>query len=173
MSNEVETFLNTWENESKSTIAMLRSLPEGQYDFRPDSGGRSLGELAWHLSEVDGYMSFGIEQGRFEMGVRPPGIERPKSIAELAPGYERVHQDAVERVRKLKPEDLDRKITFFTGDQPTVREILWVFLLHHMIHHRGQLSLMCRLAGGYAPAPYGPNREQSAAMREKMAAAAK
>ena len=33
----------------------------------------------------------------------------------------------------------------------------------HGIHHRGQLSLMCRLAGG--PGLYGPNREKTAAMR--------
>jgi uncharacterized damage-inducible protein DinB len=76
-------------------------------------------------------------------------------------------------VKTLTPADLDRKITFFTGDEPTVREILWVYLLHHLIHHRGQLSVLCRLAGGCAPAPYGPNREQMAAMREKMAAPAK
>jgi len=170
MSNEVQTFLNTWEEESKKTAAMLRSLPEGQYDFRPDAGGRSLGELAWHLSEADGYMSFGIERGAFEMGMKPPGLERPKTVAELAPGYERVHREAVERVRKLTPADLDRKLTFFTGDTPTVRDILWNFLLHHSIHHRGQLSVLCRLAGGVAPAPYGPNREQMAKMREAAAA---
>jgi uncharacterized damage-inducible protein DinB len=170
MSNEVQTFLNTWEEESKKTAAMLRSLPAGQYDFRPDAGGRSLGELAWHLAEAEAYMSFGIERGGFEMGMKPPGIERPKTIAELAPGYERVHQDAAERVRQLTPADLDRKLTFFTGDTPTVRDILWNFLLHHSIHHRGQLSVMCRLAGGVAPAPYGPNREQMAKMREAAAA---
>ena len=173
MSNEVETFLNTWENETKATVAMLKSLPEGQYDFRPDAGGRSLGELAWHLSEAEAYMTFGVEQNKFEMGMRPPGIDRPKTIAELTPGYERIHDNAVKFVKTLTPADLDRKITFFTGDEPTVREILWVYLLHHLIHHRGQLSVLCRLAGGCAPAPYGPNREQMAAMREKMAAPAK
>jgi hypothetical protein len=92
MSNEVETFLNTWENETKATVAMLKSLPEGQYDFRPDAGGRSLGELAWHLSEAEAYMTFGVEQNKFEMGMRPPGIDRPKTIAELTPGYERIHE---------------------------------------------------------------------------------
>ncbi|HZD32101.1 MAG TPA: DinB family protein [Candidatus Angelobacter sp.] len=170
MSNELQTFLNTWEEEANSTLAMLHSLPEGQYDFRPDAGGRSLGELAWHLAEADGFMTYGIEQGAFVMGAKPPGLERPKTIAELAPGYERVHREAVERVKKLTPADLDRQIVFITGDKPTVRQILWVFLLHHMIHHRGQLSLMCRLAGGTAPAPYGPNRETMAKMREQMAA---
>ncbi len=148
---------------------MLQALPAGQYDFRPDAGGRSLGELAWHLAEVEGYTGFGIERGAFEMAVRPPGIERPLSVEALAPGYERIHVEAAEKVRSLAP-DLDRKLIFFTGEELAIRNILWVGLLHHHIHHRGQLSVLCRLAGGVAPAPYGPNREQMAAMRAKMAA---
>ena len=54
MSNEVQTFLNVWDDEAKKTVAMFEALPEGQYDFRPDAGGRSLGELAWHIAEIDG-----------------------------------------------------------------------------------------------------------------------
>ena len=38
-------------------------------------------------------------------------------------------------------------------------------IISHNIHHRGQLTLMCRLAGGQAPGLYGPNREETAAMR--------
>ena len=128
-----------------------------------------MGELAWHLAEVDAYTSFGIERGAFEMGVRPAGIERPKTVPELATGYARIHADASEKLRKLSP-DLDRKLIFFTGEEVPIRTILWSALLHHHIHHRGQLSVLCRLAGGVCPAPYGPNREQMAIMREKMAA---
>lgn len=172
MSNELQTFLDTWEDESKKTVAMIQAIPEGQYDFRPDAGGRSLGELAWHLCEAEGFMTFGVERGVFEMGVKPPGLDRPRTVAELASGYERVHSEAVARVKKLSNDDLNRQVVFFTGDKPTVRQILWVFLLHHLIHHRGQLSLLCRLAGGAPPAPYGPNREQMAKMREQMPARA-
>ncbi len=35
----------------------------------------------------------------------------------------------------------------------------WDAIVVHGIHHRGQLTLMCRLAGGQAPGLYGPNRE--------------
>lgn len=168
--NELEMFLTMWDREAANTVKLLQALPRNQYDFRPDAGGRSLGELAWHLAEGDAYMTYGIERGGFSMDLRPPNIERPKDTEELAPAYERVHREAVERIRKLTPQDLDRSVQFFMGPI-TIREILATMILAHGIHHRGQLSLMCRLAGGQAPGMYGPNREEMAAMRANAAAA--
>lgn len=163
--NELEMFLTTWDREAAGTLKLLRALPATKYDFRPDAGGRSLGELAWHLAEGDAYMSHGIEAGGFSMSAKPPNVERPRTVEDLAPGYERAHREAVARIRKLKPEDLDRTIPFFNGQPMPIRDILWGMIIFHNIHHRGQLSLMCRLAGGAAPGLYGPNREETAAMR--------
>jgi uncharacterized damage-inducible protein DinB len=162
--NELDTFLASWDREAANTVKLLQALPPAQYDFRPDPGGRSLGELAWHLAESDAYISYGIERGTFGMDAKPPNIERPRAVEALAPGFERIHREAVARVRALTPTDLDRTIQFFTGPM-TIRDILWNAIMAHGIHHRGQLSLMCRLAGGQPPGLYGPNREEMAAMR--------
>lgn len=77
------------------------------------------------------------------MEPKPPNIERPRAVEALAPGYERVHREAVARIRKLTPADLDRTIQFFTGPM-TIRDIVWSAIVAHGIHHRRQLSLMCR-----------------------------
>jgi len=169
--NELEMFLAAWDRESAHTVKLLQALPTTQYDFRPDPGGRSLGELAWHLAEGDAYISYGIDQRQFSMGsgFKPPNIERPRTVEELAPRYEQVHREAVARIRKLSPEDLDQTIQFFRGPV-TIRDILWSAIIAHEIHHRGQLTLMCRLAGGQAPGLYGPNREEMAAMRASTGA---
>ncbi len=164
---ELNQFLTVWETETERTLKMLRALPTDKYDFRPDPGGRSLGELAWHLAEGDAYMSQGVAQGAFSMGMKVPGIERPRTVEELAPGFERVHRDAVARIKDLSDAQLAAKIPFFGADAESVSRILWDWLLMANIHHRGQLSLMCRLAGGVSPGLYGPNREETAAMRAK------
>src|SRR5258705_10420086 len=100
--NELEMFLRAWEREAESTLKLLRALPATQYDFRPDTGGRSLAELAWHLAEGDAYMSYGIECGRFAMDIKPPNIERPRAVYALAPGNKRLHREAAARVVTLK-----------------------------------------------------------------------
>ena len=169
--DELQRFLITWNREAENTLKLLRALPTSRYDFRPDHGGRSLGELAWHLAESDAYISFGIDQGNFTTDMRPPNLERPRQVEALAPGFERVHQDAVARIQKLTPADLDRTLAFFDHSL-AIRDILWDMIIVHGAHHRGQLALMCRLAGGQTPGLYGPNREETAAMRAQSSASA-
>jgi len=167
MKDELQIFQNLWDFEAERTVEVISALPTGGYDFRPDPAGRSLGELAWHLAEVDGYTTYGIEQGTFTLGVRPPGIERPKSMQALAPDYQRVHAEAAARIRHLVPADLDRRLRHLTGKELSIRQLLWGAVLFHLIHHRGQLSILCRLAGGTVPGIFGPNREEMARLRAR------
>jgi len=165
---ELDTFQAVWDAEAAATVRLLETLPADQYDFRPDPKGRSIGELAWHLSEIDACLTFGIAEGRFRFEDEPPNLKRPREIQLLAPGYRRIHQEAVARLQNLQPDDLDHAVTFFDGRQLTVREVLWDQLLHHLIHHRAQLVLLCRMAGGAPPGLYGPNREEMDALLAKM-----
>jgi uncharacterized damage-inducible protein DinB len=144
---EPERFRAVWEMESALTARLLEAIPDGKHDFRPDPGGRSLGEMAWHPAEVEGYLSDGMSKGAVTF------------------------QDAVARLAKLTDADLDRENPFAGDRRLTIRDCLWGALLMHLIHHRGQLSLMVQLAGGTPPAIYGPNREEMAAMRERVQAA--
>src|SRR5499427_4687346 len=105
----VETFFAVWEREAQKTVEMLKMLPTGQYDFRPDASGRSLGELAWHLAELDAYVSFGVASGSFSAEAKPPNIKRPMTIEALAPGYNQIHEEAKERLQALTALDLDKK----------------------------------------------------------------
>jgi uncharacterized damage-inducible protein DinB len=169
--NEIDTFRAVWNSEAQSTIRLLEALPTDQYDFRPDPTGRSIGELAWHLSEIDACLSFGIAERRFRFEDEPPDLKRPREIKLLATGYRRVHEQAVARLEHLENNQLDESVIFFDGRRLAIRDVLWSELLHHLIHHRGQLVLMCRMAGGTPPGLYGPNREEMRAMHAKMEAA--
>jgi uncharacterized damage-inducible protein DinB len=166
MRNELQDFVSEWERETEGTIALLSALPVDRYDFRPDAGGRSLGELAWHLAETDAYVTLGIQQGEFKFDVKPAHIERPRTVEALAPAFCVVHEDAVARIAKLQPADMDRDVRYADGEPWSIRSLLWRKLLLHAVHHRGQLALLCRLAGGVPPGLYGRNREENAAQRE-------
>lgn len=165
--NELAQFLRAWESETQRTVEMIRSLPSDKYDFRPDPQGRSMGELAWHLAEGEGVLSDTVARGRFDPSAASgiPGLRRPEDMPKLLPAFLRVHADAVTRVSKLSETQLAISIPFIGGNATPVSELLWVWMLMANIHHRGQLSLVCRLAGGVPPGMYGPNREEMATLR--------
>jgi uncharacterized damage-inducible protein DinB len=167
--NEIDRFRTVWNMEAQLTSRLLEALPTDQYDFRPYPKCRSIGEMAWHLSEIEGYISLGVTKGAVTFQEAPPNMQRPREIRLLAPGYRRVHEEAVARLAGLTEESLDQEMSF-VGRQLTIRDILWGTILMHLIHHRGQLSLMCRMAGGTPPGIYGPNREEMEAMMEKRQA---
>jgi|SRR5215470_4398434 len=162
----IEQFVGTWEFEAGLTKELLKTIPHDQYDFRPDPEGRSLGELAWHLAELEAIMS-AIAVSRNFQAPMPAGVDRPRTVPELVSGYERVHREAVERVRTIRPEDLDREFPFFGGRDLKVRQVLWAPLLHHHIHHRGQLMLMIRMAQAVPTRVYGPLREDERPARAR------
>ncbi len=165
MSNpEQAQFISVWDREAQSTLAVLRALPATHYDLRPDAGGRSLGELGWHMTEIDAYISDGVANGAFDFAKKLPGLERPRTVGELAPGYERVHRDSVARIAAMSGEAFNAQVDFM-GHPMRAADILWMAIVQHAIHHRGQLVLLCRIAGGMPPGLYGPTREQMAAMQ--------
>ena len=172
MSNhhEIDRFRSVWDEEAARTIRVMESIPVDQYDFRPDPDGRSIGELAWHLSEIDACLTYGISVGRFLLEDEPPNLKRPREVPLLASGYRRVHGEAVARIESLTDLDLDREMDYFNGERLTLRRVLWEKLLHHLVHHRAQLVLLCRMAGGSPPGLYGPNREEMRAIVERMRA---
>ena len=171
MSTGFQEFSKQWQIETRGTLQLMRALPLDSYDFRPDPGGRSIGELAWHLAEADAYVTLGIERGTFVFDQKPAHIERPTTIETLAPGFQVVHADAVARLARLTDADLDRSIQYVDGEPWTIRDLLWRKLLLHAVHHRGQLTLLCRLADGVPPGLYGRTRED--APKRPAAAAAR
>jgi uncharacterized damage-inducible protein DinB len=164
---ELASFIATWTDEAQRTLRVLRALPPGQHDFRPDPQGRSIGELAWHLVEMEAFTVDAVASGTIDFARRLPGLEQPRTVAELASGHERVHAASLAKLRALGAAERERVLHSPMGRDVSVSEVLWMWLLHHVIHHRGQLTLMCRLAGGTPPGIYGPTREEMAAMRAR------
>jgi DinB family protein len=120
--------------------------------------------LQLHLFEAAGRVL--VQQARDQRLVRQPFRERAllDRLQVLARQPDVQPAILAERGLGMAAPDLDRSINYLFGPL-TIRSLLWDAILSHAVHHRGQLSVLCRLAGGTVPSLYGPTREDAAALR--------
>jgi membrane protein YdbS with pleckstrin-like domain/uncharacterized damage-inducible protein DinB len=115
-------------------------------------GLRTLGEVAWHLPQ-----SLGTLGEKLGLAVDAPDRDAPApSVAEtIAEAYRRAADSLVEQARGLWDEGSQDDVLDVYGEAWTRAQTLRV-LMDHEIHHRGQLSVLMRMAG-LEPSPlYGP-----------------
>ena len=151
------------ETEAKNTRAMLSVAPEAQLAWRPHERSMSLGQLASHLAETPAWAGSMLEPALdfASMGDYRPFLAR--SRAELLATFESNHAAATSALRGRDDRTMNETWTMKNGAtvllaQPR-KEALRSILVHHAVHHRGQLSVYLRLLGVALPPIYGPTAD--------------
>ncbi len=144
--SEKQQFIQTWEEEFKRTVKVLKSYPPDKLDVKPAPGFRTAREVMEVLVGSEKYIDEAVSgQLKFE------GPKMTDSLDEYVKTYEKMHRDEIPRVEKVSDDQYAKPIKFFVGprkpgDVP-LSKVLW-FILHDHIHHRGQLTVLLRMAGG-------------------------
>jgi uncharacterized damage-inducible protein DinB len=163
MYRTLQQFLDDWAQESSLTLKVLSALTDASLTQAvTETKRRTLGELAWHVTtSVTGMLSAG--------GVRieGPGFASPapSRAQEIVDAY-RQASDAASAA--LKEQWTDGKLSeplLLFGRIDTTYGGLLNTLVRHQIHHRGQMTILMRQAGLVPPGVYGPNEEETTAMR--------
>ena len=154
-----DTFLHDLELEFKITQRVLTAAAQGNKEYKPDTHAKSAMELAWHIASADCWFADSICKGSFE-GSDDSGMPGTiKSITDVATWYEKSFATALEQLRSLSPEALNKPINFMgMATLPAVVYLGW--LRNHSIHHRGQLSTYLRPMGSKVPQIYGGSYDQ-------------
>jgi uncharacterized damage-inducible protein DinB len=154
-----QQFLKRYAAEHATTLRVLRALPPGQGDFRPHARSQSANELLYTMLFEQEIGHRALKEAPLMSGGSPP--PKPESfdegIAALDSGYQRF----TEAMKKASDSQLERTLQFPVakgqmGDWRAIDFIWYMVLLDH-IHHRGQMSVYVRLAGGKVPSIYGPS----------------
>jgi predicted enzyme related to lactoylglutathione lyase/uncharacterized damage-inducible protein DinB len=155
-----EFFPETYEREHATTLKVLRAFPAEQSGFRPHERSNAALQLAWTFVLEERMMLLGINrQSVVGSGFPAP----PDSWEKVLDAFEEQHRRLLDRLRSASESDYAGTVTFFTGpnqmgDIP-VSNFLWS-MLSDQIHHRGQLSVYLRMAGGKVPSIYGPSADE-------------
>ncbi|MCA1581545.1 MAG: DinB family protein [Acidobacteria bacterium] len=152
-----QIWLELYEKETPRTVRVLRAYPAGEAEFRPherSSTALRLAQTFWRENDV---------MLRMLRGETAPGAKPPETWAGAVGAYERSASDVIDTVRSVPEEKISRKTPFGPPAlkmELSVIEVMWLMLLDS-IHHRGQLAVYVRMAGGKVPAIYGPSADDA------------
>ena len=158
-----DVYLPGLKNEHRITKSIIESIPPDKGDYRPDDISRSALDLAWHIAVTEMRFMEAVPAGEFDLSPRP----RPDSIkspADLSGWYTDNFKTRFEKLTKLTNDQL-LKMVDFRGLFQLPAVMYLNFLLHHSIHHRGQLSMYLRPMGAKVPAIYGESHDSAEARK--------
>jgi uncharacterized damage-inducible protein DinB len=150
-------------NEHRITKTVIEAVPADKGDYRPDPKSMSALELAWHIAITEMRFMEAVASGEFDLSPRPlPGTIR--NSQDLAGWYAENFTPHFQALTKLTSEQL-LKVVDFRGMFQLPAVMYLNFLLHHSIHHRGQLSAYLRPMGAKVPAMYGESYDSAEARK--------
>jgi uncharacterized damage-inducible protein DinB len=156
-------YLPQLQNEHRITQGVIAAIPPDQCTWRPDGISKSALDLAWHIVVTEMRFMDAVTAGAFDLSPRPLP-DSIKTPADLGAWYMENFESRIQTVSQLSSDQL-LKIVDFRGmfQLPAVRYL--GFILHHSIHHRGQLSMYLRPMGAKVPAIYGESYDSAEARK--------
>lgn len=155
MFRQVGDFVTAWGTEYEGTLKILRALTDVSLAQRVDAQGRSLGRLAWHVTQTIPEM-----MNRTGLALEGPDEHAPLpgSAAEIVSAYESAGKALLEQVRGWDDATLLQTVDMYGETWPN--GLTLEILIRHQTHHRGQMTVLMRQAGLVVPGVYGPAREE-------------
>ena len=142
----------------------LEALSDDVLTWKPHRDSYSLGRLAMHVATIPGWLSAFTRADTYDMGAGGPGPAVPGSAAEILAA----HDEAVARARATLDDVSDGSLlepwTLLRDGLPVASmprvEAISRYLVRHLVHHRGQLTVYMRLCGIAVPALYGDSADR-------------
>ena len=156
--------IEQFDAELPSTREVLLAVPSTGFDWKPHPSSFSIGRLAMHVAAIPGWMKAFTEHDAYDMGAGGPGPAIPAAHAEILDTFEhavargRASLAAVDDVALGEPWALLRDgeaIARMTRAEAVAR-----YVVRHLVHHRGQLTVYLRLRDAPVPAIYGDSADR-------------
>ena len=159
-----DSMLPEFDHEMRVTRTLIEQVPDDRGGWQPHAKSMTMGRLAMHLPELVGMIPSILQQSELDyLAAAKPGAWTTTAAALVT------FDAAVARARPLIEAEGDAAFmetwTFKAGTQVIVAVprvvALRSFVMNHVIHHRGQLSVYLRLNDIKLPEIYGPNADST------------
>lgn len=150
--------------ELPSTRDVLQAACAAPLNWKPHPSSFSIGRLAMHVATIPGWTSSFARADAYDMGAGGPGPAIPSTGDDIL----HAHADAVARAHATLDgiEDAALLTTWtllrdgHAIASMTRGEAICRYVVRHLVHHRGQLTVYLRLCGLDVPAIYGDSADR-------------
>ena len=150
--------------ESATTKKLLERVPEDKLDWKPHEKSMSLGRLATHVSEIPQWGDIIVNQEAFDMAAMDHTPTICGSRKELLDSFQKSADRFTEILKGKTDDHLFAPWRLKEGEKVLVDlprvAALRGFILNHIVHHRGQLSVYLRMHDVPIPSIYGPSADE-------------
>ena len=161
----VDALLPEFDHEMAVTRKVLERVDGTQFGWQPHAKSMSLGRLATHVAEIPQWGQTILTQPEFNM---VDGEYKPTAAATTAAVLE-LFDGQVKTIRALLAARTDAELMSTWTFKQNGKELFGMpraaawrsWVMNHLIHHRGQLSVYLRLTGSKVPGIYGPSADES------------
>lgn len=161
-----QTLLPEFDREMANTRQMLALVPTADAAWTPHPKSYALGDLAAHIATLPMWGRMSLQLPELDLGSPAnAGIARVPftTTPELLERFDRNVREARTVLAAAADADLSVVWTLRNGATTVFSmprtAVLRGFVLSHMIHHRGQLSVYLRLRDVPLPSLYGPTAD--------------
>jgi uncharacterized damage-inducible protein DinB len=159
MFTNIEEFTSCWTQEAESTRKIFAQLTDDSLGQPVEAGGRTLGRMAWHITLTVPEM---MSHTGLVVGNLTTDAPLPAKAKEILNSYQAVSSDLLGQIREHWKDETLQIVDDMYGER-WKRGFTLMALVHHQIHHRGQMTVLMRQAKLRVPGVYGPAREEWAA----------
>jgi uncharacterized damage-inducible protein DinB len=161
-----DALLPEYDHEMGTTRRLLERVPEADMAWKPHDKSFSLGQLAAHIANIPHWLEATCDVDLFDLATigedaRP---KQPTSIATLLKTFDENVKKGRQKIDAQTDAMMFVQWTMKQGDQEILTmprvAVLRSFIMNHLIHHRGQLSVYLRLRNVPLPAIYGPSADE-------------
>ena len=158
-----DALLADYDHEMGTTRKLLERLPDDKLSWKPHAKSMSLGGLATHLCNLPHWGGTILNDASFDLADAPPNLAEKTSRADILASFDETRARTRGWMDKSDAEYNAPWTLKRSGKQmftlPRVAAFR-SFVLHHVIHHRGQLSVYLRLNDVLIPSIYGPSADE-------------
>jgi uncharacterized damage-inducible protein DinB len=155
-----EILLAEFDHEMAATRRLMASVPGRTLGWKPHERVRTMGELMAHITEIAAWAPHILDTVRFDLEMAPPPSAPATSVGVLLEQF-----TATVRLARALVDRSDSELNAMWSLRQGGQEMFSLpraaafrtFIVGHVVHHRGQLSVYLRMNDVPVGPIYGPS----------------